>query len=94
MALLLYICIFFLTLCFDDSVLLTVTLQGVSNKHCLLSLFHSFCYFQLSALYGIMLLQGTTTYFSSNCDKQDAEYAQEFLNSKVTNFLLSFFIPA
>ena len=38
---LLYICIFFSDiLCFDMRLLLlTVTLRGVSNKHCLLSLF-------------------------------------------------------
>ena len=35
-----YMHIFSLTLCFDMSLLLlTVTLRGVSNKHCLLSLF-------------------------------------------------------
>ena len=28
-------------LCFDMSLLLTVTQRGVSNKHCLLSFFHS-----------------------------------------------------
>ena len=42
MPLLLYICIFFADfMCFDMSLLLlTVTLRGVSNKHCLLPLFH------------------------------------------------------
>ena len=41
MPLLLYICIFFSDfMCFDMSLLLlTVTLRGVSNKHCLLPLF-------------------------------------------------------
>ena len=29
-------------------------------------------------------LQGTTTYFSANCDKRDAEIAQEFMVSMVT----------
>ena len=28
------------------------------------------------------VFQGTTTYFSSNCDTQDAEVAQEFMNAK------------
>ena len=30
-----------------------------------------------------LFFQGTTTYFSENCNEQDAEIAQEFMVSKV-----------
>ena len=35
-----YMDIFILTLCFDDSFFIDCYPAGVSNKHCLLSLFH------------------------------------------------------
>ena len=43
-----YMHIFSLTFCFDMSLLLlTVTLWGVSNKHCLLPLFFHFACFDI-----------------------------------------------
>ena len=48
--------IFSLTLCFDDSFLLTVTLRGVSNKHCLLSLFHCFLAYLSQRLIGELIV--------------------------------------
>ena len=35
-----------------------------------------------------IFFQGTTSYYSSNCDQKDAELAQEFMNSKVSGYVL------
>ena len=46
-----YMHIFSLTLCFDDSFYIDCYPAGVSNKHCLLSLFH--CY--LTRLHSVIM---------------------------------------